>query len=80
MTDPMKTASERLDELLGPETKVSMKYDLKVALGNGNVLLTTMLDGRHMLDEIIDVSNGLKDKAVREALIALGWTPPKDEP
>lgn len=56
-----------------------MRYEIKSRLySNGNLEMATVLhDDIHKTSEIVakSVAN-LKEQAVREALIKLGWTPP----
>jgi len=62
-----------------------MKYESKgrieISKQDGNIEIKTFLDNSfnnssHLLSkQLID----LQDKAIRNALISLGWTPPKDE-
>jgi len=61
------------------ETKINLKTETKVK--DGNIELKTYMDSnfnntRTLINKkLID----MQDEAIKNALIALGWTPPKDK-
>lgn len=57
-----------------------MKYTVEVEIvDQGTVHLTQLWDDgiSGISKQIIDITEGVKEKAIQQALINLGWTPPK---
>lgn len=58
-----------------------MKYTVEVEIiDQGKVHLTQIWDDNPsgIARQIINITEGLKEQAIRQVLINRGWTPPKD--
>lgn len=58
-----------------------MKYTVKVQIINqGEVSLTQLWgdDVTGLTTQLINVTEGLKEQAIRQAMINLGWMPPEN--
>ena len=58
-----------------------MKYTVEVQIINqGEVRLTQLWDDgvTGLSTQLINVTEGLKEQAIRQAMINLGWTPPEN--
>ena len=59
-----------------------MKYTVVVEIVNqGEVHMYQIYDDNvdGIIHQMFDITEGVKDEATRQALINLGWTPPKEE-
>lgn len=58
-----------------------MKYTVKVEIINqGEVHMYQIYDDEinGITHQMFDITEGVKEKAIKQALINLGWTPPKE--
>lgn len=57
--------------------KQYVDISVQASIADGGINIRTEFSG--VINEVFHKRVELEDKAVREALIKLGWTPPKDE-